>query len=127
MKKFNECKCAVAVCSAVDWKRNVLVHTGAHTLPALKHCSSVCSCEEMLVCLPPFLPSICFLLGALEEAAGLPCKMPTLPPRTMLLVPLSAQHTGRALMCHLMDAGLFRTTGSGSSGRVWRERHTEAN
>lgn len=35
---------------------------------------------------PPPLPSICFLLGALEEAAGLPCKMPALPPCLVLLV-----------------------------------------
>lgn len=97
----------------------------AHTISASKHYSSVSCFEMLLVCLSPFLPPYAFL-GALEGATGLPCKMLSLPPSTMVLVSLCTQHEGRALMCHLMDAGLFGTTGRSSSGSNQGERHAEA-
>lgn len=124
MREVNDWKPTVTVCRGKQMPTGVVwqcfAFNGTRTLPALSLASRSCYSATSP---PPPLPSICFLLGALEEAAGLPCIVPTPP---LLLLPLCAQHTGRALTCCLMDAGLFRTTGRSSSGSDRGERHAEA-
>lgn len=118
MSEFDDCMPAVAVTVFyTHWCTHFLPQSIALLSLAARSCMSA-----FLTPSPPYAS-----LSALEEPAELHCKMPTLSSYTMLPVPLSAQHAGRALMCHLMDAGLFGTTGRSSSGRDWGERHTEAN
>lgn len=59
----------------------------------------------------PPLPSICFLLGAFEEAAGLPCKMPVLPPCPVFPFPslcTAQRHAGLSCVASQMLVYLGR-------------------
>lgn len=103
----------------------MFMHTGEHTLPASQHCSSVCWCEELYARLLSLVLSICFLLGPWKRLLGCPVRCPYNVPMQCYWFHC-VQHTGRALMCRVVDARLFRTTGRSSSGRDRGERQTEA-
>lgn len=104
MSDFDDCK-------PIQWRPAVLQTGQEATLHASNHYSSVCSCKELLLCLPPPLPSICFLLGAFEEAAGLPCKMPVLPPCPVFPFPslcTAQRHAGLSCVASQMLVYLGR-------------------
>lgn len=122
---LNDYKPAAKGCGAAAWKNIVIQRVVLYKLLVSPHCSSFCSCEELYV--PPlsFFASICFILGPSRRPLGCPAISPhCLPMQHSCFHP--ARHTGRGFMCHLVDAGLFRTTGRGSSGRDHGERQIEA-
>lgn len=101
------------------------IHTGENTLAASQHCSSVCCCKELYARILSLVPSICFLLGSWKRLLGCPVRCPYNLPIQFYWFHC-AQHTGRALICRVVDASLFRTTGRSSSGRDRGERQTVA-